>query len=45
MTLPDWAVKFVRRVMGLQPGVWLIVLTVGEVGHVWTVSELGKVEK
>jgi hypothetical protein len=44
LDLPTWAVKFMRRVMGLQPGRYMILLTVGD-DRDWTVARIGKVER
>jgi len=41
--MPDWVLKLARRIMALESGRWLIVLTIGQ-RHDWTVQRIGKVE-
>ena len=41
--VPDWALKLMRRIMGLEPGRWMIVLTVGR-EYDWSVTNIGRVE-
>ena len=43
--LPLWAVKLARRLLGLTPGRYYVILTIGRDDHRdWTVQPLGKVE-
>lgn len=43
---PTWIAKFIRRLLGLQPGRWEITLSVfGDGRRDWTVKELGKIEE
>ena len=42
--VPQWLEQFVKRLMALTPGRWLIVLTVGK-EHDWSISGPEKVER
>jgi hypothetical protein len=43
---PGWAYRFVRAVMGLQPGVrYLITFTASRKKPDWTIKKAGKVSK
>jgi hypothetical protein len=43
--MPEWVLKFVRRILGLPPGHYCIHLTIDNGGPSWTVQEIGKVER
>ncbi len=43
--MPVWIVKLMRRLLGLQPGRYLIVLSVMGDGWDWSISEAGKIEE
>jgi len=44
MSRPQWLEHLFLRILGLQPGVYVIVLTVGGNGATWRVGSLGKEE-
>jgi hypothetical protein len=44
IAVPDWVLKFSRRLMSLSQGNYVIVLTVAK-DHKWTVARLGKIEE
>lgn len=43
--MPDWIIKLARRILALEDGCWLIVLTRQGEERRWTVMNLGKVEE
>ena len=45
IAVPDWVLKFSRRLLSLSPGNYVIVLAVGEnKDHKWTIARLGHIE-
>lgn len=42
--MTDWLTRLTRRLAGLQPGRYIIIVTVGREVD-WTVTEAGKVER
>lgn len=45
LTVPGRWLKFLRRCLGLQPGRYILVLTVERDRTDWSVQEVGKIEK
>lgn len=45
LIIPSKWLNLIRRVLGLQPGRWVILLDVGETGCNYEVIERGKTEK
>lgn len=43
--MPEWLVKFIRRLMGLSEGRYQVTLTIQKDAWDWTITELGKVER
>lgn len=43
--MPTWIVKLLRRLLGLQPGRYVIVLSVRSDGWDWSVNPAGKIEE
>lgn len=42
--MPSWIVKLARRLLGLPPGRYQIILSVHPSGHDISVQDLGKME-